>query len=288
MADFLSWKDIAPEIRGANFIDSPDISMGPRFNYAYQLLYVFKGDGLGEICGTPYRLSPGFFCLYGPADSHMFKNVGRNPLQLGMMNFSWRNEGAEKLAMGNRAIENPDEDFHALCDPVYQIEGLPDIPFTLTFPKGERTNIERILKDAGRTFRSSDDPAPVLRCKAAFFEIIHIVVSFLRECFGGHPALRAFRNFIAGNYASEIVRRDAALASGLSESRLTALLRSELNTNFTDYLTRVRMEAATELLQYSHLSVKEISLRCGFADYSYFVARFKSLYGFPPGEWRSR
>lgn len=262
--------------------------MGPRYNYAYQMLYVFDGDGLAEICGEPYRLRSGFFCLYGPGDSHMFKNAGQASLQLGMMNFSWRNEGSDKLATGNRAIEKFDESFYALCDPRYQVEGLPEIPFVLNFPKGARSNIERILKDAGKAFRSSGDPAVILKCKAAFFEIIHMLVAFVRESSGGHPALRLFRAFIAGHYDSDISRRDAALASGLSESRLTALLREELSTNFTDYLTRIRMESALELLQYSRLSVKEISLRCGFQDYSYFVARFKSLYGFPPGEWRSR
>jgi len=128
-----------------------------------------------------------------------------------------------------------------------------------------------------------------LMYKAALLEIVRSLALMFRDEGGGglSQAARKAAKFVSENYASEISRYDAAKAAGVSESHLTALLRKELKSNFTELLTKARMDAACELLQFSGMSVKEIAARCGFQDCSYFVALFKKLHGRPPGEWRS-
>ncbi len=285
----LKLSDVAPEVRGANYMELRGLAIGPRCNYAYQLLYVFKGEGEAEICGKGFKLRPGFLTIYGPGDMHEFRSRPDSPMTLGTVNFSWRREDARRLAMGNRTIASPGKDFKRLADPGYEVEGLPATPFTTSLPAGRRVAIERPLKEAGLSFRRSSDPAGALLRKAALLEMIHSLALHFRAARGtrGRPGVEAALDFIQRNYTSQITRADAAKAAGLSESRLTALLRQELGENFTELLGRTRMEAATELLQYSGISVKETAARCGFPDCSYFVARFRSLHGRPPGEWRA-
>ena len=52
------------------------------------------------------------------------------------------------------------------------------------------------------------------------------------------------------------------------------------------YLTQLRMNRALELLADNELSVKEISLACGFVDEKYFSRAFKKKYGCSPSQMR--
>ncbi len=52
------------------------------------------------------------------------------------------------------------------------------------------------------------------------------------------------------------------------------------------YLIKLRMNRALELLAENKRSVKEIALACGFADEKYFSRAFKKKYGYPPSQIR--
>ncbi|MBN2640304.1 MAG: helix-turn-helix domain-containing protein [Victivallales bacterium] len=286
----LNWSNIAPEIRGANYFESSQVHLGPRFNYAYQLLYVFQGTGIGIVNSKKFLLEPGTFCLYGPGDRHEFRCSGSEIMALGTVNFSWRLETSDRLSFGNRTLADLPPDYQNQADPLYRIAGLPDIPFVLTIPDRMRCSLEKFLRETGLGYRNSDDASRILKYKAALLEIVHILVLVCRETSGyrQHPVIIASQKYIRQHYAADISRRDVAQSIGISESYLTALLRHELQTNFTDFLTAIRMEAAIELLQFSRMSVKEIAARIGFNDYSYFVTRFRNCYGLSPGEFRRR
>ena len=53
------------------------------------------------------------------------------------------------------------------------------------------------------------------------------------------------------------------------------------------YLIRLRMDRALELLTKNEISVKEISFACGFADEKYFSRAFKKRYGYPPSQLKN-
>lgn len=284
-------EELSPEIRGANYFDRQEVALGPRCNYAYQLLYVFAGEGRGRVREEEFKLEPGLLVLYGPGDRHEFRSVppgGR--LALATMNFSWSKPCARKLAMGNKSVPEPGKGFRSLADPMIAVEGLPRIPFRLIVPGGRRNAIERLLKEAGREFRRPGGPQgqAILKCKAALLETVRALALHFAESEGGeHPALKALDETLAKRHPERLTRDEAAKEAGISPSRLTALLREKRGTNFEELLERTRMEAACETLEFSRLSVKEIASRCGFADASYFVARFKKLFGKPPGAWRA-
>jgi two-component system response regulator YesN len=82
----------------------------------------------------------------------------------------------------------------------------------------------------------------------------------------------------------------------------TALIASEVNlsTNYvrnlfkrhegqalSDYVSQTRVAYAIELLKESRLSIREISDRAGFINYSYFFTYFKKFAGKTPVEYRN-
>lgn len=53
----------------------------------------------------------------------------------------------------------------------------------------------------------------------------------------------------------------------------------EIGVHFSDYLNRLRIDKACELLRSTRLSIQQISVRVGFANPSYFHRTFKRLMG---------
>jgi YesN/AraC family two-component response regulator len=99
--------------------------------------------------------------------------------------------------------------------------------------------------------------------------------------------LESFENFIAQNYMDcGLSRKTASQKLKISESYLTALLRKELQSNFSEYLTEFRMRKAMQLILYSQMMIKEICLETGYKDVSYFVYKFKQLHGKAPLAFR--
>jgi len=58
--------------------------------------------------------------------------------------------------------------------------------------------------------------------------------------------------------------------------------------NVTEYLNRVRIHQAKQLLKETNMKIYEISGRVGFRDSHYFGIVFKKIMGLSPGEYRDK
>ena len=54
----------------------------------------------------------------------------------------------------------------------------------------------------------------------------------------------------------------------------------------TKYIIKLKMDLAKELLETTTLSIKEISLMCGYTDFNFFSRSFKENTGVSPTEYR--
>jgi len=72
----------------------------------------------------------------------------------------------------------------------------------------------------------------------------------------------------------------------LSPSRLSHLFRSELEMSPAQYLKRIRIYVAGNMLRKTYLSQKEILAAIGIPDRSHFTRHFKRIYGQSPSQFR--
>ena len=73
-----------------------------------------------------------------------------------------------------------------------------------------------------------------------------------------------------------------------SPAYISKVFKNELNCNFSDYITRRRMEHAAELLSHiDHPKIYEIAAQCGYADVSNFIKVFRKYHNESPNEYRS-
>jgi AraC family transcriptional regulator of arabinose operon len=74
----------------------------------------------------------------------------------------------------------------------------------------------------------------------------------------------------------------------LSTSRFAHVFRGVTGESPMQYVERLRLEQAEQLLLRTDLTIKEIAIRSGFVDAAYFSTRFRRRYGRAPSVWRHR
>jgi len=76
--------------------------------------------------------------------------------------------------------------------------------------------------------------------------------------------------------------------AGLSMSRFFELFKHATGDAPINWLIRIRMQRAGELLDNSNLRIKEIALRVGYDDQFYFSRLFKLVHGIAPSAFRAQ
>jgi AraC-like DNA-binding protein len=92
--------------------------------------------------------------------------------------------------------------------------------------------------------------------------------------------------FINKNYAQEL--DIAALAENANYSRFhfSRLFKAHIGFSPSNYITKIRLEKAKDLLKKSDLSLEIVAEKSGFNTVSYFIRTFKEWEGSTPGKYR--
>lgn len=92
--------------------------------------------------------------------------------------------------------------------------------------------------------------------------------------------------FINENYSSNISLDTVAKNSFITPSYLSLLFKQVLGINFVDYLHKIRLNKACELLRDPKLRSYEIAYMVGYNDDKYFIQIFKKHLGLTPSQYR--
>jgi len=93
------------------------------------------------------------------------------------------------------------------------------------------------------------------------------------------------QQFVIQHVREKITLEEMANHLNLNSSYFSRLFKRETNQNFIEYVNRVKLEKAKELLQQSNKPVEEISDYLGYANKSYFIKLFKREMGIKPSEY---
>ncbi|MBM6867452.1 helix-turn-helix domain-containing protein [Collinsella tanakaei] len=140
------------------------------------------------------------------------------------------------------------------------------------------------------------DPASRLRYDALVYRLISAAVSVdqvpdetaraYRIDRRGKDAVSRLVAYIDGNYRERITLADLADKTGYNATYISQLFKRKLGINFSEYLLRVRLSAATAVLSSSDARVSDIAAEHGFADLKSFNAAFRKTFGKTPAEYR--
>jgi AraC family transcriptional regulator len=88
--------------------------------------------------------------------------------------------------------------------------------------------------------------------------------------------------FLEENYAEKISVARMAQEAALSEYHFLRLFKAAFSATPQQYLIRVRLSKACEMLRSGHFSATEVAFATGFSDASHFSHCFKKQFGVPP------
>lgn len=223
---------------------------------AYILHYVVRGKG--GFCGKPVRANQGM--LICPECSHEFRADEEDPWERYWI--IWGGSKAGSLLSGcGLTAENHIFDYH-WGDEIFPI-------------------FQNALKASDKIRNSQYYLIGILYLLLSFHERYAARDASGRE----NPVSRAVW-YMNTQYSSGITMEQTAAYAGVSEHYLCHLFQERMRISPQQYLLRVRLDRALELLARSDLRINEISRSVGYSDALYFSKLFRKKMNMSPTEYR--
>ena len=108
------------------------------------------------------------------------------------------------------------------------------------------------------------------------------------EC--GHADVNISRvlNYIASNFTREIRTKELAGMMYRSESQFNRIFKAQVNMRVAEYINKLRILRAQQLLEEEDAMIYQIAARSGFADTQYFSRVFKQATGLTPSQYKDK
>ncbi len=100
--------------------------------------------------------------------------------------------------------------------------------------------------------------------------------------------LRIAMNAIDTLKNTRMTAEDIAANLHISAVQLSRLFKKHLNTTLRQYIIKVRMTSAAQLLKHTDMKIKKISAASGYSLEVNFIADFSKFYGIPPMQYRQK
>jgi AraC-like DNA-binding protein len=227
--------------------------------------FVAEGEGALELAGRSYALRPGMAFAYGPGAAHLIRNEPARPMLKYYVDFAGAD--AERL-LGESALG-----------------GWRAVQVSSPTEVGE---IFELLQREG----SSQSRYGARLCA----ELLPVLLTKITEraVVGGASAPRALatyqraKQWMEKHYLEVKTVEAVAVACHVELAYLCRLFRRFAHTTPYQFLLRLRLNRATELLLDGGLMVKEVAEQLDFADAFHFSRTFKRVYGLAPDQFLKR
>lgn len=130
------------------------------------------------------------------------------------------------------------------------------------------------------------EAAELQKTMTAFFD--HLTDYFARKYSQKNSrTIQKIKDLIARTYMENLTVARLSEEVYLSPNYISLIFKQETGLSVTEYITKVRMEAAKELLKAQDLKILEISEMVGYENPTYFSTVFKKYTGMYPQKYRS-
>lgn len=276
------------------------------------------GHELEALCRRIIDAAGAFFNVTATVGASPPKN-GPGRASEGMWEAAMALRGKLILGGGRLLFHDPETERKGLQEKLQRLQSLPELPELLGGPMlaahGERVGeLQRQVPDASQAQRffqelvlwtaaaSRHSPQEVLDAAAqanrrfldlelldSMIDEYHRFLAWLLDhTMGGRaskPVSDAIRH-IRDHYAEALDLRRIAECAHVNPAYLSKLFKADMKTGIVEYINRVRIEKARELMEHTHLKSYEISEQVGFSEYTYFSKVFKKMTGQNPNEYR--
>lgn len=252
------------------------------YHQAYELSFITEGSGKRIVGDSTEDFNPGDLIFIGPRIPHV-----------------WIPEDAHWALHSGRSLES----VYMLFNNEILPSPLLDLP-EFTFVRKALQFSERGLKIEGETLNRVSEimlQLPYLdRLKRLmyFYEIMDLIGrsrtfkylasdNYLSRKFRStNERIRMIHEFLMKNY-HEAVNLDAiAELVHMAPGSICRLFKTETGLTIFEYLNKMKVDLAIQLLLHTGLNIVEISYDCGFNNLSHFNKQFRKFTGKTPTQFR--
>ncbi|MGO4109116.1 AraC family transcriptional regulator [Paenibacillus sp. YAF4_2] len=251
-------------LRTGHNIAKANYSVGPRVIECFSFHFVLNGTVTLSSLGETITLTKGsMFCLF-PDVKHSYwvtQYDPDSPLQMHWLAFN--GEQAELLVKRLGITEHR--------------------PYLRNRLTTELTNQLKACMERMKTPQKDGD----LQLQMKLYQLFELLSRPLPEVLEDKDWLKACLQYMETHYAEGITVTDIAQLTGMHRSHLSSRFKHSFGMSPREYLIKLRMERAEEMLHNRTLSITEISLSLGYSDLYTFSRAFSTYYGMSPSHYRS-
>ncbi len=231
---------------------------------------LFLVDGVTEyefVGGRKVSLAGGHFLVVPPGTRHRGLDDVRRPARLCGIVFDSRRAGAAKLTPFSR------DDLRRLTEAFAGFDGSPR-PMSI-----ELRRIVGLMMRQIHDFRQTSSDGTALRlslCSTLWEAARQLTID---PTVHSDEAVQRACEYMKLHLSDEISMNALASAGGCSRARLFRIFKQSTGQSPNDYLQRLRIARAAELLGKTDRSITDVALECGFGSSQYFSIVFRKYQG---------
>lgn len=240
----------------------PGHFFGPGVRPHYLIHFVLSGEGIFRYKNNTFHLKEGDAFLISPMESVFYQADNENPWEYAWVGFDG---------------QNAEEIMEQTCFSQACISSCP--PEEISYLK------EHVL-DMLRVF--SENKYDSLYLLGEFLQILSIMSdhSALPDENSSRQYMNQALEYIHNNYSYQIRIRDIAAAIGIDRTYLYRIFMEQEHISPKQYLLKLRIRTAVNMLTSTDYTVTEIAYSCGFTDAAAFSSQFKKSTGHSPKDFR--
>ncbi len=233
----------------------------------HELVIVRHGVGQHIINDIPTNLARNYICYVSPKDRHLYEQSDN----LHLTNILFKKNCLTYSPLLKQVLPREDNDpsaWYISTESMHKVQQLiTQMNTEVSQPSVEgRLMLEALFQQL--VVELSRGRLDCSNAGAGENNILHII------------------DWIQNHYAAEINVKATAERFNVSSRTLSRRIKEMTNLSFNNYVHRVRINKAINLLQYSELSITDIAFQVGYKDSNYFSTKFKRFAKRTPSEFR--
>ncbi|MEK3884712.1 AraC family transcriptional regulator [Paenibacillus sp. PL2-23] len=236
----------------------------------HSLGYVYGGEGRLEYAGASIHLAPGVLFQICPGYAMKVYSSREAPLAFYSYLFRYRMVNWEQGSLSDAESSGP-------------------LPLELVHAGSMMLEVEAEFRKAYELW-SAKDSGYDWHVKLQFLQTLRLLQSLRcnRELdSSGKQAVRRSIERMKADFAQPLSRTELAEAAAVSPGYFSSLFKTHTGLSPIQYLNKIRLDHAKQLLRDTTVPVKEVSEQCGFEDSFYFSRLFHRETGMSPRDYRN-
>ncbi len=233
----------------------------------HELIVVTKGAGLHILNDTPTNLAQNYICYITPGDRHLYEQVDN----LHLTNILFKKNRLSYSPLLKNVLPNDDSESKSWFITNQTLKSVEHILQQLDQESKCHTVESRLMMEV-------------------LFQ--HLVVELSRgrltaqsNDIGDNIILRVI-DWLQSHYREDVSINEISDKFQISSRSLSRKIKQVTNLSFNNYIHRVRINNAMELLQSTDMSITDIAFEVGYKDSNYFSTKFKRFTRKTPSQYR--